>query len=78
MNNINIKRMDKIRVKQITFECLGIGTVFEDPDDEGLYIKVSTNEALQLGDICLTCFGGTVVVNEVEVEINYKRKYEDE
>ena len=72
---INVKRMDKKRLRTEFFRCIDVGSFFEDPDDEVLYFKTSLEEAIELGSYVSTTFDDECLVNEVDVEVNYTRKY---
>ena len=74
--SINIKRTDSNTIKTKTFQEIDVGCFFEDRKDEVLFFKISEEEAIEVGDCCATCFSDECIVNEVDVEISYKRQYE--
>lgn len=74
--NINIKRTDSNTIKTKTFQEIDVGSFFEDREDEVLFFKVNEAEAIEVGDYCLSYFDNDYIVNEVDVEISYKRQYE--
>ena len=76
MKNINVKRTDSNTIKIKTFREIDVGNFFEDRENEVLFFKISADDAIEVGDYCATCFDDDYIVNEVDVEISYKRQYE--
>lgn len=74
---INVKRMDKKRVRVTEFRHIDVGSFFEDHDEEMLYFKIGLEEAIEIGSYVSTTFDDECLVNEVDAEINYVRKYDD-
>jgi hypothetical protein len=74
--SINIKRTDSNTIKTKPFREIDVGGFFEDREDEILFFKISEEDAIEVGDYCASCFADDYIVNEVDVEISYKRQYE--
>ena len=74
---INVKRMDKTRLKVTEFRYIAVGSFFEDHDEEMLYFKINQEEAIEIGSYVSTTFDDQCFVNEVDVEVNYTRQYYD-
>ena len=74
--DINVKRMDKTRLRVTEFRHIDVGSFFEEPDEEKLYFKINRAEAIELGDYVSTVFNDQELVNEVDVVVNYIRKYD--
>ena len=74
--SINVKRTDSNTIKTKPFREIDVGRFFEDREDEILFFKINEAEAIEVGDYCSSYFDDDYIVNDVDVEISYKRQYE--
>ena len=71
--SVYIKRVKDVDIRMAEFQHLEVGEFFEDRDDEGLYIKIDDERAVCLGDGEIYSYIDVALVNEVEVDIKYRR-----
>lgn len=71
--SVYIKRVKDVDIRMVEFQHLEIGEFFEDRADEELYIKIDDERAVCLSDGVIASYLEDALLNEVEVDIKYRR-----
>ena len=71
--SVYIKRVKDVDIVMNEFQFFDFGQMFEDRENEKLYIKIDEENAICLEDGEVVAYLEDALVNEVDVDIKYRR-----